>query len=439
MLSDVTWRKMPTDILTNENMTYIESHMPKGLEYAPFMFYQAALKKADNDGIFDIEDGVIFARLMRVPSPAIVFQIVNLMGQRRMLYRESTSSLCYLADWEYTTGKGRTLAERRMIVQQKIKEMAMMPKAAELKARQNAEIPPFEPFESPENVQKPLYDDKNAENVAKNTFDDKTPAECRDIEREKERERERHTQRDRESMREEERKKDASASAEFPIDSAPAPAKRKEPLGKEKKQKKIDVVPEPFQVTDTTSLVNGALSENQDEEKKTADFLSVVNLLEAFFIQNSFGYDLKKGHKQLDQVAFNILKIKTDEPFEIIAGKICDIFLKMHNSEGPWKDIPLQPALLNKSAVWAYILSQLGKQLKPAKRNSISKLMKEYEIKAEKEAIELDAEINGEYLKYGISPDDPNKSVKLLQKKAAEQSTKTDEPMDIPIPENEIF
>lgn len=45
MLSDVTWRKMPTDMLTNETMTYIESQMPAGFEYAPFMFYQAALKK----------------------------------------------------------------------------------------------------------------------------------------------------------------------------------------------------------------------------------------------------------------------------------------------------------------------------------------------------------------------------------------------------------
>ena len=62
MLNDVAWRKMPTDILTNETMTYIESQMPAGFEYAPFMFYQAALKKCDDDGIFDIGDGIIFSR-----------------------------------------------------------------------------------------------------------------------------------------------------------------------------------------------------------------------------------------------------------------------------------------------------------------------------------------------------------------------------------------
>lgn len=232
MLSDVAWRKMPTDLLTNENMTYIESQMPKGFEYAPFMFYQAALKKADNDGIFDIEDGVIFARLMRVPSPAIVFKIVNLMGHRRMIYRESTSTLCYLADWEYTGGKSRTLSERRAIVQQKIREMESMPKAAELRAKQEEELPPFEPFAG-----QSADDDKNAKNVVKNTMDDKNAVNCRNVEREKDREIEReiHTQRDRESVREEER---IGASAEIPNVSATAPMKEKKPLAKDKKTNK---------------------------------------------------------------------------------------------------------------------------------------------------------------------------------------------------------
>ena len=77
MLRDVYWRQYPIDLLNDEKMGYIESQMPAGYEYAPYMFYITALKLADDDGIFALDDGVIFARLMRVKDIELVYAVAN--------------------------------------------------------------------------------------------------------------------------------------------------------------------------------------------------------------------------------------------------------------------------------------------------------------------------------------------------------------------------
>ena len=63
MLRDVYWRQYPIDLLTDEKMMAIECKMPAGLEYAPYMFYITALKLANNDGVFNLDDAEIIAVL----------------------------------------------------------------------------------------------------------------------------------------------------------------------------------------------------------------------------------------------------------------------------------------------------------------------------------------------------------------------------------------
>ena len=114
MLRDVYWRQYPIDLLSDDKMTYIESFMPEEYKFAPYMFYITALKLADDNGIFDLEDGIIFARLMRVKSRALVFQIANLMRQHKIVYRLSDdTTLMQIADWTYSDKKVRTAEERR--------------------------------------------------------------------------------------------------------------------------------------------------------------------------------------------------------------------------------------------------------------------------------------------------------------------------------------
>ena len=69
MLNDNSWRKLPRDLLTDEDFRWVENQLPNYLKFAPYMFYIAALRKADYDGMFDIEDGTLFAQLMRIENP----------------------------------------------------------------------------------------------------------------------------------------------------------------------------------------------------------------------------------------------------------------------------------------------------------------------------------------------------------------------------------
>ena len=430
MLSDVTWRKMPTDMLTNEAMTYIESQMPAGFEYAPFMFYQAALKKADDDGSFDLEDGILFARLMRVPDVKLVFKIAILMAKRGIISQvQKGSNLCLLMDWEYTKGTAsRSMAERRAIVARKIETAKLHNSEPSFIAMPSDNAPEMPVFDDkiPENVVKNTFDDKKSENVVKNTNLEKNSSSAISLEREKEREIERestHKEREIESLRGRER--EASASAEPIMGSAPAPAETEEALARDSEESEStqeteisDVVPE----FSTVNLVDEAISvaNGGDTKKEPGDlteFEVVCAFLESFFITNCFGYDQKRGKKMIQTIAERIMALESNgnKPSKI-AEVCCEAFKKMHDDPGQWKDIPLQPVYMAKDGVWAHILTYAGKKLvkKGSKNNTFFEKAKKAQEAADAEREQLIAMTEGEYIKYGIDPKDPNRVQKLM-------------------------
>ena len=425
MLSDVTWRKMPIDLLTNENMNYIESQMPEGLEYAPFMFYQAALKKAGDDGEFDLEDGVIFARLMRVNDVKIVFMVANLMAQRRVIYHVAAgSNKCLLADWEYSNKQQpRTLAQRRAIVQQQIEAKKAMPIIKEefrpisAENSQNAFICPDDD-KIQKNVVKNVDDDKIQENVVKKM---ETEREEREIEREN---RETHTER--ESLREGEQT-EVAACAVANNGTATAATKENMPMGRQIKQKapKTEEISDSAPTCDPETLSSEALAIGRTQE--VDNFQDVLFVVETFFKTKAFGYNPKKGKPKLNEIVKRICELDCDVSKELIAKTFCDNFYDMHNSEGPWKDIPLEPAYMVKDNVWAYLLSVSGKKLlKNKKKNVFLEKAKEYQEAVETEkAVGGDA-IDAEYRKYGINPEDPLRVAKLTQVKSQEPEYKGD-------------
>ena len=104
MLRDVYWRQYPIDLLTDEKMMAIECKMPAGLEYAPYMFYITALKLANNDGVFNLDDAEIIARLMRINhienSRQLVIDIANLLMKYKIIYRIGIdNNFAGLVDW----------------------------------------------------------------------------------------------------------------------------------------------------------------------------------------------------------------------------------------------------------------------------------------------------------------------------------------------------
>lgn len=422
MLNDVAWRKMPTDILTNENMTFIESQMPEEYVFAPYMFYMAALKKADDDGIFDLEDGMIFARLMRIESTELVFKIANLMGSRKIIGRVSaTSNICFFVDWEYPNNRQKTWQQRREAVQIRINNNEQLNRLPNFEEK--APEIPFSAFEcdkNQENVSQSVIVTKNNENVTQTAQCDKNGDSCLTLKRERERERierETHTERDRESVREEER--DSSASASAPLGLAPAPESRKKPLAKETSEKQKEVEPTTQQQSDT-NISTGDNQKSQKSEKETGEILGVtVATLETWFNDNCFGFDSKKAKKQLAELSNRIVNLNCDTA-KVTAG-ILNEFRQMHERDGPWKDIPLSPTLLLKPSVWTYVLNAVGKKLKITKKKTFLDNYQKYQKECEEERLQEESALNTEYQKYGISPDDPNKTQKLLAMKAQEQ------------------
>ena len=123
MLRDVYWRQYPVDLLSDDKMACVEAMLPDEQKHIPYMIYIAALKLCDDNGVFDFDDGVVLARLTRVKDVKLVRDIVNMMRQRKILYRLfDNSTLCGLTDWTYADKKTRTIEERRQLVAARIKQ-----------------------------------------------------------------------------------------------------------------------------------------------------------------------------------------------------------------------------------------------------------------------------------------------------------------------------
>lgn len=441
MLRDVYWRQYPIDLLSDDKMTYIESFMPEEYKYAPYMFYITALKLADDNGIFDLEDGIIFARLMRVKSRALVFQIANLMRQHKVMYRLSDDTmLMQIADWTYSDKKARTAEERRRIVADKIaKERAKkaaysqedfttdgcagkcndIPQSEEPAGKCNA-IPQALAVEStaPEAVASAPRqaflcpdDDKNAKNVD-NIQTDNTDSTLQEIQTT-------HTHTDTQQ---------AGAAGAF---ISPAmPACQTETAVAEQETTQIQKPTEMQTPNDATgngltmSLAEEALQAAKGNVEENAD-TALFAYLEDFFVKNCLGFDKKKAAYSLNQLCEKIKSVsdEVNPPVEV-AGVLCSEFKKMCDGQRSeyWKGQALLPSYMIKTRCWMELMQYAGKILATNSASnkfteSWEKTVAEYE--AEKEQISV--AVREEYLKYKIDPDAPDANMQLLRAKSIEQ------------------
>lgn len=468
MLSDLTWRKYPLDLLMNENMAVVEAAMPKGFEYAPYMFYITALKKADNDGVFDLEDGVIFARLMRVENIEVVFLVANLMQQRHLIYRiNGECNKCGLVDWEYPKNeKPRTIAERRAIVEKQIQEaknvrictepLAVLKNSKpvagpeELAALENPELTGLENaaqltpdnagvFTAPkmdgnficpendknaENVVIEKMDDKNTKNVVKN-FDTEREREKRDYTDTEEKEKT-HTLDKTERLE----KESVLACAKFPIDFATAKTEKTAMAG----EKSQDVTDSQNLETDggiggsseeLGTEVEKAMTQGESDEGMT-DGGSCKDYLNKFFVENCYGFVAKKSAWAMNKLAAEIDALADEEnPSETIAALICAEFKRMHDGKVSdyFKDYPMRPSYMLKPRAWEHLMTYAAKILARNKgQNNFLKAAQKAKTDYEAERESVDVALADEYAKYGIDPADPNKATKIIQAKAQEQS-----------------
>lgn len=449
MLRDVYWRQYPIDLLSDDKMTYIESFMPDEYKFAPYMFYITALKLADDNGIFDLEDGIIFARLMRVKSRALVFQIANLMRQHKILYRLSDdTTLMQIADWTYSDKKVRTAEERRRIVAEKIaKERAKktaysqedftadgcagkhnavpqsescagkcndIPQtaAASSTAPEAAAAAPRRDFLCPD-------DDKKAKSVGNIQTDStihSTDNTVQDVQYT-------HTQTNTQQL-------PGSGQLESPTpgncqDTKTAVAVQE--ITTTQKPTENQTTYDASANDSTASLADMALQAASGNGEGNADS-ELYAYLEDFFVKNCYGFDKKKAAASLKQLCekINSVSDEVNPPVEV-AGVLCSEFKKM--CEGGrseyWKGQAMLPSFMIKTRCWMELMQYAGKIL--ATNSASNKFTEswakaEAEFKAEQDQISV--AVSNECLKYNIDPYAPDASRQLLMAKSREQEEK---------------
>ena len=448
MLRDVYWRQYPVDLLSDDKMACVEAELPADLKYAPYMFYCAALKLCDNDGVFDLEDGVIMARLMRVDNTDIVFKIANLMRKRKIIYRLfDDSMLCGLVDWTYSDKKPRTIEERRRAVAEAIKqkqatasssrdfmtapqqqqtapeftapEFTAPKAAAPAQEAQTAPAPQdfscVENDKNANNVVKSEMDDKNAKNVVTlqdNTVHDNKTVQTyiQDIQTNT------HTQ-----------QLSGCGQLESP---PPDNCQDKNAVGEKNIQNlntdnaNIPTADLSCGGEDISSLAAQALQEAQKDVEETEQ-ANLKGYLNEFFVKNCYGYEKNQSANAINKLAGKILELSDDvNPPGEVASVLCSEFKKLCEGqrEEYWKGTPLLPAYMIKPRIMAEIVQYAGKILATNQNNNkFIAAAKKAQEECEAEGDIVTVALQEEYLKYNIDPGDPNAQMLLLQAKSAEQ------------------
>lgn len=459
MLRDVYWRQYPVDLLSDDTMTLIESFLPENVRYAPYMFYITALKFADDDGIFDLGDGIIFARLMRVNSVKLVFEIANYLRRYKVIYRLSDDpeiKLCGFVEWTYSNRKSKTLDERRQAVMAAIeRERAKtvsnkdfevpdsiagqcndipqsnnwagkhndVPQVMSQEGKRNdvpsaavtekscmgtETAPQSTDFLLPEN-------DKNAKNVVQTRMNDKIAENVTHIQTDI------HTDNTNSTEIHTHTYKQPLPGSGRPIGPTPCNDQNKPAVAERAKIKTEMQTTETNCITDSKTLASEALMLAEEGIEKDADS-KLFAYLNDFFVKNCYGFRPKQSVSALKRLCSEIENVSDEKnPKLEVAGVLCSEYKKMcEGGRGDyWKGQPLLPAYMIKPRCWAELMQYAGKIL--ATKSAANKFI----AAAEKAKADYEAEkgevcdaLDNEYLKYDIDPHAPDAVRQLLQKKS---------------------
>ena len=459
MLRDVYWRQYPIDLLNDEKMGYIESQMPAGYEYAPYMYYITALKLADDDGIYDLDDGIIFARLMRVKDTQLVFDVTNLMRKYKIIYRLSDdSNLCGIVEWTYPDKKKRTLAERKQaavnaIERERARSISTkdfgpagcagkcndIPQSTACAGKCN-DIP-----QGPENnpqvpaaaasdpAQSAVFfmpdDDKNRKNVVINADDDKSGENVTDI----------HTDSANNTVQEVHTNTHIQQATGYgPIEGPPpAACQNSIPAIADTQNSNTEIQTENQDANpsgDISMLADEAMMQNQEGTKKQDTAL--FDYLNDFFVKNCYGYKPKQSAKAIQDLSARIQELSDEmNPAVEVAAVLCGEYKKMTEGQRSdyWRGQPVLPAYMIKPRCWMELMQYAGKILATKKNQSkFEKAMAEAKAKAEADRDEIKQWIDSEYEKYGINPESPAATAELIRAKSLEQTEAKTETHQIP-------
>lgn len=428
-MTDLSWVKLPKNIITDEILDYISAMLPAHLKFAPYMFMLAIYKKIDDMGSFDLEDGLIFSRMMKLDRPEDVFLVANLFLKRGIITRIKDTT-CMLTDWEVIQKPNvkapRTAEERREKIRQQI----------EAKNKDNS-FDIFAEYQKQTSTD-PIFfvsnNDKKCENVVNNFYDDKKCENVVNVKKEREKEREIETEREefrQIEFREIEKKDTHTERAAPPSYSELFGAKEKQETTEEETQEETEEILESVLQALDGVVVEGE-TENIKNERTERSGLAVKieevkTQVTEFFTKFDYAFNATSQNGLLEQLASRIIELEDDyNSVKDITSVILSQFKKLTESDGYFKDYPLTLEGLLKPGAYTHVLAKASKILVTQKEQS-QKWIEQFtrtqqdlqEIKNAKECRKFDET----YTQYNISSDDPNRAAKLLQAKAAENTS----------------
>lgn len=425
-MNDLAWRKFPVNTIRNEELDYISYLLPKSLSAAPYMFYMTAICKCDDDGVFDIEDGVIFSRLMRMGSPGDVMEIAKMLTERRILTQVTASkpSIYMITDWDAPDRRGvvktKTAEERRAIIAAKIEaeQNARLQRQPQPAYRPQPEIQiPNEIWTQPASAAFFCPDfDKNAQIVEKTERERENKESIRDT----------HTE-NTEDMREEREADTACGPMEGPTavstEENKAETKDQTQEAEPKEQEMYELSPEL-----QGNLIEQAIGISDEGEKKSAPeeaIKALEDIANDFFVRNSLVFVKDADAHAIRTLAERVYRLKTpNNPPEIVMKTILRQFkIRANTKTDYFYGCNFTPQFLLSENTWKHILSQCSALLMTHKEDN-SEWQLQMMVKNPEDQAAIDDDIKAQCLKYGVDPSDPKRITKLLAKQAASATAK---------------
>lgn len=420
-MNDLAWRKFPVNTIRNEELDYISYLLPKSLSAAPYMFYMTAICKCDDDGVFDIEDGVIFSRLMRMGSPGDVMEIAKMLTERRILTQVTASkpSIYMITDWDAPDRRGvvktKTAEERRAIIAAKIEaeQNARLQRQPQPAYRPQPEIQiPNEIWTQPASPAFFCSDfDKNAQIVEKTERERENKESIRDT----------HTE-NTEDMREEREADTACGPMEGPtaVSTEENKAETKDQTQEAEPKEQEMYEPSPELQGNLAEQAIGISDEGEKESAPEEAIKPLEDIANDFFVRNSLVFVKDADSHAIRTLAERVYRLKTpNNPPEIVMKTILRQFkIRATTKTDYFYGCNFTPQFLLSENTWKHILSQCSALLMTHKEDN-SEWQLQMMVKNPEEQAAIDDDIKAQCLKYGVDPSDPKRITKLLAKQAA--------------------
>lgn len=427
MADELAWRKFPRNAPRNVELDYVAELVSMKypdkpyIAMAPLQFYTIAYCMADDDGVVDIDDGIIFSRLMqKVIAPDEIIYIAELMAKRKVLIH-IIDGVYFIADWEAPQRKdnfprkAQTAEERRAAVAEKIRK-----EHQEKYAQNNIQVD-FDKIEN--NVETKSFfcnlNDKNEKNVA--TYREREKE--RKIEETREREAE---QTDRREIEEIERRETHTERGTLSLVSNSSSVQEAESQRQEdsKTGRTEDKSTTGISLAEQALQTESEQSQVYQEVERSTAAKQVQEQLSAFFTKKNIGYN-EAGHEtHIAELANRILAVSSkDNPPNMIANIICGQFEKLTQTEGYYFGMAILPENLLKRGPYATVLQAVSKILSnKGNHETWDKEVEKYLQQAAQIHSEVDGWMNEEFKRYGIDPNDPQRQFELMRAKAAERN-----------------